>query len=186
MGTFPKVPAFGIRWHETRYESTDYRNNRRFRLYCVPELGGGKLMKCRRKFMFALACLALLSASALAFEPPAERLALVGGTLVDGFGGRPIRNSVVIIEGERIKAVGHFGSITIPADAKVISTEGMTVLPGLWDAHVHLFINGHTDYPHWDKTYTSQFRDVIMPASAKQLLMAGVTSARDVGAVLEA
>ena len=142
-------------------------------------------MKCRRKFMFALACLALLSASALAFEPPAERLALVGGTLVDGFGGRPIRNSVVIIEGERIKAVGHFGSITIPADAKVTSTEGRTGLPGLGDAHVHLFINGHTDYPHWDKTYTSKFRDVIMPASAKQLLMAGVTSARDVGAVLE-
>jgi len=129
--------------------------------------------------------LALLAVSGLAYEASPRRLALVGGTLVDGFGGRPIRNSVVIIEGEWIKAVGQVGSMEIPADAEVISTEGMTVLPGLWDAHVHLFINGHTDYPHWDKTYTSKFRDVIMPASAKQLLMAGVTSARDVGAVLE-
>jgi imidazolonepropionase-like amidohydrolase len=142
-------------------------------------------MKSGKKFMFAGVMLALLTASALALESSPQRLALVGGTLVDGFGGRPIRNSVVIIEGEWIKAVGQVGSMEIPADAEVISTEGMTVLPGLWDAHVHLFINGHTDYPHWDKTYVSKFRDVIMPSSAKQLLMAGITSARDVGAVLE-
>jgi imidazolonepropionase-like amidohydrolase len=142
-------------------------------------------MKPRIRLMFASALLGLLAASALAFEASPRHLVLVGGTLVDGFGGRPILNSVVIIEGERIQAIGQVGSMEIPADAEVISTEGMTVLPGLWDAHVHLFINGHTDYPHWDKTYTSKFRDVIMPASAKQLLMAGVTSARDLGAVLE-
>jgi imidazolonepropionase-like amidohydrolase len=68
----------------------------------------------------------------------------------------------------------------------VISTEGMSVLPGLWDMHVHLMINGHSDYAHWDKTYPSLFEPVIMPASAKQLLLAGVTSARDLGAPLEA
>ncbi len=112
--------------------------------------------------------------------------ALVGGTLIDGFGSPPIRNSVVIIEGERIKAVGQVGSLAIPTGAEVISTEGMTVLPGLWDMHVHLMINGHSDYAHWDKTYPSQFESVIMPASAKQLLMAGVTSARDLGAPLKA
>src|SRR5262245_52970687 len=107
--------------------------------------------------------------------------ALVGGTLIDGFGSTPILNSVVIIEGERIKAVGQVGSLAVPAGAEVISTEGMTVLPGLWDMHVHLMINGHSDYAHWDKTYPSQMESVIMPASAKQLLMAGVTSARDLG-----
>ena len=112
--------------------------------------------------------------------------ALVGGTLIDGFGSTPIRNSVVIIEGERIKAVGQVGSLAIPAGAEVISTEGMTVLPGLWDMHVHLMINGHSDYGHWDKTYPPQMENVIMPASAKQLLMAGVTSARDLGAPLKA
>src|SRR5918992_1372988 len=112
--------------------------------------------------------------------------ALVGGTLIDGFGSTPIRNSVVIIEGERIKSVGQVGSLAIPRGAEVISTEGMTVLPGLWDMHVHLMINGHSDYTHWDKTYPSLFEPVIMPASAKQLLLAGVTSARDLGAPLEA
>src|SRR4026208_1367057 len=112
--------------------------------------------------------------------------ALVGGTLIDGYGSKPIRNSVVIVEGERIKAVGQIGTLAIPRGAEVISTEGMTVMPGLWDMPVHLMINGHSDYAHWDKTYPPQMESVIMPASAKQLLMAGVTSARDLGGPLQA
>ena len=112
--------------------------------------------------------------------------ALVGGTLIDGYGSTPIRNSVIIIEGERIKAVGQVGTLAIPPGAEVISTEGMSVLPGLWDMHVHLMINGHSDYGHWDKTYPPQMEAVIMPASARQLLMAGVTSARDLGGPLKA
>ncbi|HEY5850603.1 MAG TPA: amidohydrolase family protein, partial [Lysobacter sp.] len=115
----------------------------------------------------------------------AERVALVGGTLIDGTLREPIQDSVVLIEGERITAVGSVGTLAVPADARVISTEGMTVLPGLWDMHVHLMINGHADYEHWDKTYPDRFRDVIMPASAKQLLLAGVTGARDLGGPLE-
>ncbi len=115
-----------------------------------------------------------------------KSVALVGGTLIDGFGAPPIRNSVILIEGERIAAIGTVGTLAVPAGAEVISTEGMSVLPGLWDMHVHLMINGHSDYEHWDKTYPSQFESVIMPASAKQLLLAGVTSARDLGAPLEA
>jgi imidazolonepropionase-like amidohydrolase len=60
----------------------------------------------------------------------------------------------------------------------------MTVLPGLWDMHVHLMIDGHADYATWDK-YLPQQRDVVMPASAKQLLMAGITGARDLGGPLD-
>lgn len=112
--------------------------------------------------------------------------ALVGGTLIDGYGGKPLQNSVVIIEGERIKAVGQIGAIDIPKNAEVISTEGMSILPGLWDMHVHLMINGHSDYTYWDKTYLKVAKDVIMPSSAHQLLLAGVTSARDLGAPLDA
>jgi cytosine/adenosine deaminase-related metal-dependent hydrolase len=120
-------------------------------------------------------------------RPAPERIkALVGGTLIDGFGGRPLRNSVILVDGERITAVGTQGAVQIPAGAEVISTEGMSVLPGLWDMHVHLMLNGHSDYAHWDKTYPSELGPVIMPAGAKQLLLAGVTSARDLGAPLEA
>ncbi len=118
-------------------------------------------------------------------ELSGQTKALVGGTLIDGFGSDPIRNSVIIIEGERIQAVGEIGDIEIPENAEIISTEGMSVLPGLWDMHVHLMINGHADYGHWDEKYPPLFKDVIMPASAKQLLLAGVTSARDLGGPLE-
>lgn len=112
--------------------------------------------------------------------------ALVGGTLIDGFGGPPLRNSVVVIRGERIEAIGTAGELDVPAGAEVISTEGMSVLPGLWDMHVHLMINGHADYAHWDSVYPPILASTIMPASARQLLMAGVTSARDLGGPLEA
>lgn len=112
--------------------------------------------------------------------------ALVGGTLIDGYGSDPIQNSVIIIEGDRIREVGTEESVEIPENAEIISTEGMSVLPGLWDMHTHLMLNGHSDYAHWDSTYIEVLEPVIMPASAKQLLNAGVTSARDLGAPLEA
>ena len=127
----------------------------------------------------------LVVGSLLAQGATAQTLALAGGTLVDGTLADPIRDSVVLVEGERIVAVGTVDTLPVPADATVVSTEGMTVLPGLWDMHVHLMINGHADYEHWDRTYPAQFRDVIMPASARQLLLAGVTGARDLGGPLE-
>ena len=133
----------------------------------------------KKTLLFALLC-------SISYLSAQNKKALVGGTLIDGFGGTPIENSVIIIEGERIKAIGQVGSLAIPTDAEVISTEGMSVLPGLWDMHVHLMINGHSDYTHWDSTYLPVFRSIIMPSSAKQLLYAGVTSARDLGAPLEA
>jgi len=115
----------------------------------------------------------------------AQTKVLVGGRLIDGFGGQPIANSVIIIENDMITKVGHQGNTPIPEGAEIISTEGMDVLPGLWDMHVHLMINGHSDYAHWDTTYIDKLAKVIMPASAMQLLNAGVTSARDLGAPLE-
>lgn len=132
---------------------------------------------------------AILSCSISLGAQQPRRIALVGGTLIDGTGGRPIPNAVILVDGARITAVGTVGSRAVPAGYQVISTEGMSVLPGLWDMHVHTMINGHGDYAHWDSTYVNTrsgvLGNVIMPASAKQLLMAGVTSARDLGAPLE-
>jgi imidazolonepropionase-like amidohydrolase len=136
--------------------------------------------------LLAITVLSLSLCMATGAQTDSPIKALVGGTLIDGFGGRPIHNSVILIEGERIKAVGHQGNLAVPEGAEVISTEGMSVLPGLWDMHVHLMINGHSDYAHWDTAYLDILADVIMPSSAHQLLLAGVTSARDLGAPLEA
>ncbi len=112
-------------------------------------------------------------------------LAMVGGRLIDGFGGAPLADSVVLIADETIVAIGQMGQLAVPEGVPVISTEGMSVLPGLWDMHVHLMIVGHSDYEHWDRTYPDRFQRDIMPAAAEQLLHAGVTSARDLGAPLD-
>ncbi|MEP7308555.1 MAG: amidohydrolase family protein [Acidobacteriota bacterium] len=111
--------------------------------------------------------------------------ALVGGTLIDGVGGPPIRNSVVLIRGDRIEKIGVVGSLAVPSGYEQISTDGMTVLPGLWDLHVHLLYGGHPNARYWFETYASQFERVTIPASAEQMLMAGVTSVRDLGAPKE-
>jgi imidazolonepropionase-like amidohydrolase len=137
-----------------------------------------------------LLCLSLLvpllvSTGSYGSMPQSNVKALVGGRIIDGFGGDPIENGVLLIEGERITAMGSAAEIDVPAGAEIISTEGMSVLPGLWDMHVHLMIVGHSDYDHWDRTYPAAFRDTIMPAAAQQLLHAGVTSARDLGAPLD-
>ena len=147
-------------------------------------------MRSMLRQLLALVSLAVVAAPSTAQAPASAAAtgpvkALVGGRLIDGYGGAPLLDSVVLIEGEKIVAVGRQGQVAIPAGAEVISTEGMDVLPGLWDCHVHLMIVGHGDYDHWDKTYPPLFRSTIMPAAAKQLLLAGVTSARELGAPLD-
>jgi imidazolonepropionase-like amidohydrolase len=114
-----------------------------------------------------------------------EKKALVGGTLINGLGSTPIKDSVILIDGGTIEKVGTIDTLAVPSAYEVISTEAMSVLPGLWDMHVHLMINGHSDYEHWDREYPDRFASEIMPASAVQLLLAGITSARDLGAPLD-
>ena len=143
-----------------------------------------------RLWMLLGALLALitmpLQISAQSQNPASEKTALVGGRLIDGYGGRPLANSVILIDGNIIRAVGTVDTLAVPQGYRVISTEGMDVLPGLWEMHAHLMLNGHADYPHWQRKYFDRFATEIMPASAQQLLLAGITSARDLGAPLEA
>ena len=113
-----------------------------------------------------------------------DQLAIVGGYLIDGQEGVPIQNSVVLVEGDRITHVGTVSDTEIPADARVIDANGLTVMPGLNEAHAHLFIIGHGFYDEYFPRYMGRWRE-IMEIAARQLLMAGVTSARDLGAPLE-
>jgi imidazolonepropionase-like amidohydrolase len=93
--------------------------------------------------------------------PPARKgtLAIMGGTLVDGTGKAAIADSVVIIENERIAAVGPRAQVGIPKDALLVDARGKTLLPGLWDMHAHY------EQVEWGPVY----------------LAAGVTTVRDVG-----
>src|SRR5262245_10248946 len=96
--------------------------------------------------------------SVLCFAPASAKIiALVGGRRIDGWGGAPVNNSVILVEDERIKAVGTAENLPVPAGAEVVDLRGMSVLPGLWDMHVHTMLLGHSDYTHWDKTYPARF-----------------------------
>jgi imidazolonepropionase-like amidohydrolase len=120
-----------------------------------------------------------------AAAPEDVPLAIIEGMLIDGNGGPPMHDAVVLVQGEKIVAAGPRGTVQIPSNAKVISAGGMTVMPGLFDFHVHLLLMGHGKYDDYFPKYRERLRREIMPASARELLLHGVTSARDMGANLE-
>jgi imidazolonepropionase-like amidohydrolase len=129
--------------------------------------------------------LVAVSAPAPLAAQQAPTLALVGGRVLDGYGSPPIENGVVLISDERIVAVGTVDAVPVPRDVTVVSTEGMTVLPGLIDMHVHIQLLGHGDYERWHELYGDAHATETMPVAAEQLLMAGVTAARDLGGPLD-
>ena len=115
-----------------------------------------------------------------------ERLALVGGMLIDGYERPPIHHAAILIEGNRIVAVGAVDDIEIPPGTRVIDTSGRTMLPGLIDAHAHLDLLGHGDYDRWYEFVAETDRiEEIMEITSKQLIEAGVTTVLDLGASLD-
>ncbi len=112
-------------------------------------------------------------------------LAISGGFLIDGFGGPPRPNAVVLVEGDKIVAVGEEGKLLVPAGARIVDANGFSVLPGLIDTHVHLDILGHGDYPTWHQLVRENYAEV-MELAAAQLVAHGVTTARDAGGELAA
>ncbi len=73
-----------------------------------------------------------------AAEPERSYLAVVGGTLIDGTGAPPVRDSAIIIEGDRIRAAGPRREIRIPPGSIPLDATDLTVIPGLIDMHAHL------------------------------------------------
>jgi hypothetical protein len=88
-----------------------------------------KRVLSRALFGVALA-ISIVSAQA----PQAPVLVVEGGTLIDGNGGTPVADSVVVIQGTKITAVGRKGQVAIPPGAHVVNAAGKFVLPGLWES----------------------------------------------------
>lgn len=88
-----------------------------------------------KPYMRALVCLLVAALPAAAQQ---RTLVLEGGTVIDGTGKPPIADAVVVVEGNRIKAVGARGRVQYPAGADVVRLSGRTILPGFIDGHVHL------------------------------------------------
>src|SRR5690554_4354720 len=64
--------------------------------------------------------------------------AFVGALLIDGTGASPLPNSVIIVDGGRIQAVGTVGGVEIPEEAERIDVSGRTIIPGLINSHGHV------------------------------------------------
>jgi imidazolonepropionase-like amidohydrolase len=146
-------------------------------------------------FLFAFALVSCLSISVLPQntapigirpEAPVGKgvVALRAARLIDGTGAPPIRNAVVIVTDNKITAVGDANSVRIPSGAKVIDLGDVTLLPGFIDAHTHLVGRVLGD-PEGDmasvKDYES-FAAILSVRHARDTLMAGFTSVRNVGA----
>ncbi|MDE3129501.1 MAG: amidohydrolase family protein, partial [Gemmatimonadota bacterium] len=65
-------------------------------------------------------------------------VALVGATLIDGTGAPPVPDATVVVASGKIVAAGPRASVPVPAGAHVVNLPGKTVMPGLWNMHVHL------------------------------------------------
>jgi imidazolonepropionase-like amidohydrolase len=117
--------------------------------------------------------------------PPIDRskdpiLVLTGGTLIDGRGGAPIANAVVVMQGDRIVAAGPAGSVTVPGNAaRVVDATGLYLMPGLIDLHIHFTQQRGPDMGKYaDSPAAAAIRGTVL---ADQMVTAGITAARDVG-----
>jgi imidazolonepropionase-like amidohydrolase len=117
---------------------------------------------------------------------PKKHLALVGGMLIDGYQVPPLHHAAILVEDNKIVEAGPASEVRIPADAIVIDTSGRVMMPGLIEEHAHLSILGHGEYSRWYPWIVQNgFMEKVMEISAKQLLMAGITTAVDLGAPLK-
>jgi imidazolonepropionase-like amidohydrolase len=128
--------------------------------------------------------LVLLAGVALAFgrlsaQTPPARVAIVGATLVDGNGGTPLRDAVLVLDGARIAQVGARGAVTIPPGADEVDARGRWIVPGLIDTNVHLSLYGGQNDRYESLVRYQPRQDEIVLEAAQIDLRYGVTTVRD-------
>ena len=107
--------------------------------------------------------------------------ALVGAALIDGTGGPVLEDSVVLVEADRIQAVGARGAVAIPPDAETVDLSGMTLLPGLIDTHDHLADKNYSLLSRWEIEEPASLAHIKTAKAIEDSLTAGYTTIRDAG-----
>jgi imidazolonepropionase-like amidohydrolase len=104
--------------------------------------------------------------------------------IIDGRGGEPLRNAVVVVSDDKIMAVGSLASITIPAGSRTIDLGDATLMPGLIDLHTHIIGRTLGD-PERESSGVrdhDSFGAILGVENARRTLMAGFTTIRNLGA----
>jgi cytosine/adenosine deaminase-related metal-dependent hydrolase len=141
-------------------------------------------MHTRVRRLMATAWLVSGVAAAFSLQAQTATVAISGATLIDGTGGAPTRDAVVLVSGGRITAAGPRVSIKIPEGATVIDAAGKYVLPGLIDTNVHLSLyGGMADRYETLARYHPRQEEIVLEAAQLQLSY-GVTTVRDSYGVL--
>ena len=114
-----------------------------------------------------------------AFPAMAQDIAIVGGTLIDGNGGAPVADAVIIVTSRRIAALGPRTTTPIPPGAKIIEATNGYIVPGFIDTNVHLSLYGgaRDRYETLAKYYPRESEIVLEAAQID--LRYGVTTVRD-------
>ena len=135
-------------------------------------------MTLRSKMLAAAGLAAILALGA--GSAAAKDLAIHAGRLIDGTGAAPREKVTILVHDDRI--TGIEAGFTTPKGAEIIDLSASTVLPGLIDDHVHITMSYHPGDPiHAAMTRTNYDDEIDAINNARQTLMAGFTSIRDVG-----
>lgn len=120
-------------------------------------------------------------AAAQPSTPPAKRTLVRAGHLLDVKSGKLLDAQTIVVSGDTIQSIAPTAQVAAQPDDTVIDLGGMTVLPGMIDAHTHLTMN--TDFDPYRELIVTPGREAINGvANARTTLMAGITSVRNVGA----
>lgn len=133
--------------------------------------------------VFSLCQTASFAQTAAQSEKVAVTL-IKAGRLIDVRAGRVLENQGILVEGERIRAVGPFSEIQgrAPASARMIDLSSATVLPGLADCHTHILLQGDVTAADYDEQLLKEsipYRTIRATVAVRTALMNGFTALRD-------
>jgi imidazolonepropionase-like amidohydrolase len=141
-------------------------------------------MKLRIVALFALVAVRMFAQSTSPSPNSSQVTVIRAGTLIDPAATQPKHDQVIVVRGNRIESVGNSSSVQAPAGANIIDLSKATVLPGLVDAHTHIFLQGEVPekggYDIQLLKYQISYRAARATVAVHRALEQGFTTLRDV------
>jgi len=105
-----------------------------------------------------------------------------GAVLIDGCGGEPLKDAVLVVENDTIIFAGKADNYKIPSGVQVIDLAGKTIIPGLIDCHIHMDLHGMAN-TNDENHVEDKLRSIRTAYNMKKTLQQGITTIRNAGSV---